>query len=152
MRHFIRSVKYFVYILLILCLVIAILSLAGIVDSDPGKIFVNGYDSFWQIALLLAVFSAVYPLLGYARREAVIPGADEEVRPVLFKVMEAHGYVLEKEGDANWVFRKKSGLDRLLKSFEDRVTVTRSLTGFQLEGLNRDIVRLCAAIRDGRQD
>ncbi|MBQ6556856.1 MAG: hypothetical protein IJL86_04860, partial [Bacteroidales bacterium] len=65
MRYFIRSVKYFVQLMVILTLIIVILVVAKVVDSDISKIFVNGYDSLWQIALLMAAFAAIYPRLGY---------------------------------------------------------------------------------------
>ena len=78
MRYLIRSVKYFVQLMVILCLIIAILIVAKVVDADISRIFVNGYDSLWQIALLMAVFAAIYPRFGYARRQAIVPGSDEE--------------------------------------------------------------------------
>ena len=91
MRYIIRSVKYFVQLMVILALIIAVLVLAKIVPGDISKIFVNGYDSLWQIALLMAVFAAIYPRLGYVKRQAVVPGSDEETLPVLDSVMRTHG-------------------------------------------------------------
>jgi len=153
MRYLIRSVKYFIQLMVILALIIAILIVAKVVDSDISKIFVNGYDSLWQIAILMAVFAAIYPRLGYGRRQALVPGADEEAEPVLQQVMQAHGYMeLPSEavpGDSPArVFRKKAAGDRFTRLWEDRITVTRCLTGYELEGISKDIVRLCSAMRD----
>lgn len=138
--------------MVILAIIIAVLVLAKVVDSDISKIFVNGYNSLWQIALMMAVFAAIYPRFGYLRREAVVPGSDEEVEPVLRRVMEAHGYVEEpgrKEDERS--FRKKSVGDRLTRLWEDRICITRSATGFELEGIGRDVTRLCNALRDRAQ-
>ena len=148
MRYLIRSAKYFVQLMVILAIIIAILIVAKVVDSDISKIFVNGYDSLWQIALMMAAFAAIYPRFGYAKREAVVPGDDEEAGAVLSRVMAAHGY--EKENRTDWVlaYRKRSAGDRFTRLWEDRVTVTRSMTGYELEGSNKDIVRLINALRD----
>lgn len=148
MRYLIRAAKYFVQLLVILSLIIAILMVAKVVESDLSKIFVNGYDSLWQIAILMAVFSALYPRLGYARREAVIGGPDEEVYPVLERVMTAHGYSREQRTDGKLCYRKSAFGDRLTRLWEDRITVDRIATGFGLEGYNRDVVRLVNSIRD----
>ena len=148
MRYFIRSVKYFVQLMVILSLIIAILIVAKVVDSDISKIFVNGYDSLWQIALMMAVFAAIYPRFGYAKRQAIVPGADEETAPVLEKVMTAFGYEKEVRSDGVLAYRKRSVGDRLLRLWEDRITVTRFISGYELEGSNKDVVRLINALRD----
>ena len=130
MRYFIRSVKYFVQLMVILVIIIAVLIVAKIVP-------------------LMAAFAAIYPRFGYIKREAVVPGSDEEVLPVLRKVMEAHGYVEEPQGkDGVRAFRKKSVGDKLTRLWEDRITVTRCATGFELEGIGRDVTRLVNALRD----
>ena len=45
MKYIVRSLKYFVYLIVILTLIIVVLVLAGFVEGDLSKIFVNGYDS-----------------------------------------------------------------------------------------------------------
>ena len=59
MRYIVRAVKYFFQLMVILALIIAILVVAKVVDADISKIFVNGYDSLWQIALMMAAFAAI---------------------------------------------------------------------------------------------
>ena len=145
MRYFIRSVKYFVQLMVILVIIIAVLILAKVVPGDISEIFVNGYNSLWQIALLMAAFAAIYPRFGYIKREAVVPGSDEEVLSVLRRVMEAHGYV---EEGSTLCFRKKAAGDRLTRLWEDKITVERCAVGFELEGIGRDVTRLVNALRD----
>ena len=148
MRYVIRALKYFVQLMVILALIILILVVAKVVDADISKMFVNGYDSLWQISLLMAAFAAIYPKLGYGRRQAIVPGSDEETAPLLDKVFTSHGYEREQRADGKIAYRKRSFGDRLLRIWEDRITVTRIPTGYELEGLNRDAVRLCSALRD----
>ena len=151
MRYFIRSVKYFVQLMVILALIIAVLVLAKIVPGDISKVFVNGYDSLWQIALLMAAFAAIYPRFGYARRHAVVPGSDEEALPVLDSVMRAHGYEKEQRTDGKLCYRKKAVGDRLTRLWEDRITASRCVTGYELEGIGRDVIRILNALRDREQ-
>ncbi len=148
MRYLIRAAKYFVQLLVILSLIIAILIVAKVVEADISQIFVNGYDSLWQIALLMAVFAAIYPRFGYAKRQAIVPGSDEEALPELERVMTALGYEREQRTDGVLAFRKRSAGDRLMRLWEDRITVTRFISGFELEGPNKDIVRVINALRN----
>ena len=148
MRYFVRAIKYFVQLMVILSLIIAILIVAKVVDSDISKIFVNGWDSLWQIALMMAAFAAIYPKIGYVRRQALVPGPDEDVLPLLDRVMEAHGDGKEQRPDGSLCYRKRSAGDRLMRIWEDRISVSRVATGFELEGLGRDVVRLINALRD----
>lgn len=148
MRYFIRSAKYFIQLMVILALIIAVLIVAKVVDSDISKIFVNGYDSLWQIALMMAVFAAIYPRFGYSKRQAIVPGSDEEVLPVLEKAMKAFGYERENRKDGVLAYRKRAVGDRLLRLWEDRITVSRFVSGFELEGSNKDLVRLINALRE----
>ena len=42
MKYFVRAGKYFIFLLVILSLVIAILVVSGLVDGDLSTMFVNG--------------------------------------------------------------------------------------------------------------
>ena len=108
----------------------------------------NGYDSLWQIALMMAAFAAIYPRFGYARRQAIIPGSDEEATPQLEKAMTAFGYEKELRSDGVLAYRKRSAADKFMRLWEDRITVTRFVSGYELEGPNKDIVRLINSIRN----
>ena len=148
MRYVIRAVKYFVQLMVILTIIVAVLVLAKVVDSDISKIFVNGYNSLWQIALMMAAFAAIYPRFGYIRRQALMPGDDAEAEAELRRVMDAHGYEPEARSDGALCFRKRSAADRLTRLWEDRITVSRIMTGYELEGLGRDVARLVNAFRE----
>ena len=61
MKYLIRSLKYYCYLIILLALIILALVLTGFVEADLSKMFVNGYDSLWQIALVMLAFAALYP-------------------------------------------------------------------------------------------
>lgn len=147
MRYLIRSVKYFLYLFIILSLMIAVLMALNLVDSDLDKLFVNGRDSLWQIALLMAVFAAIYPRFGYTTRFVPMAGSFEELRLAAVEMMKASGYILEKEAEGSLSFRRRSPLSRAMKMFEDRISFTHALGGWNIEGHSRDVMVIASKLR-----
>ena len=146
-RYLVRALKQFVYLAVLLTLLVVILVKAGFVEGDLSTMFVNGYDSLWQIALIVAAFAAVYPRIGYSTREVRAPGPDDEVLPVLRSLMEERDYKLAGESaDGQMKFIKRAPFARASRMWEDTVTVSRTLAGLSLEGRTKDIARLGSAL------
>ena len=152
MKYIIRSLKYYCYLMILLTLIILALVLTGFVEADLSKMFVNGYDSLWQIALIMLGFAAIYPRFGFSKRTAHVYGSPEEIRPDVMRVMETLGYRLERETDGSWSFLRRSGLSRALKMWEDRISLTPSGAGLEVEGLTRDLARVVSALEATRPD
>ena len=152
MKYIIRSLKYYCYLMILLTLIILALVLTGFVEADLSKMFVNGYDSLWQIALIMLGFAAIYPRFGFSKRTAHVYGSPEEIRPDVMRVMEVLGYRLEREKDGSWSFLRRSGLSRALKMWEDRISLTPSGAGLEVEGLTRDLARVVSALEATRPD
>ena len=146
MKYLIRSLKYYLYLAAILCLIIFCLSLAGWVGNSVEAVFKHGWKSLGQIALILAFFAAVYPRFGFGSRDILIPGAYEELRGTVLQFMEGRGYRLEREEGENLTFRLRNPIARLTRMFEDRISFTRSATGFAVEGPSKDIVRILSGL------
>lgn len=146
MKYFIRALKYYVYLLVLLAVIILALVLTGFVEADLSKMFVNGYDSLWQIALLMLVFALFYPRFGFSKRTAHVYGSPEELRPDVMKVMEGLGYRLECEKDGGYQFLRRSGFSRAVKMWEDRITLTPTGAGMEVEGLTRDLSRIVSGL------
>ena len=142
MRYLVRACKYFAYIMFILVLIITIMVLAGFVDKNPETIFRNGYASYWQIALMLGVLSLAYPKFGFTSRRAVIPGRFDEIKEGIVDYMHQRGYVLESLEGENMTFRASGLFHKARMMFEDRITMTRTFTGYDVEGLAREITRI----------
>ncbi len=152
MKYIMRSLKYFVYLVVILTLIIVILVTAGFVESDISKIFVNGYDSLWQIALMMAVFAAIYPKFGFSTRTAHFYGTPQEADTALGEVMERLGYKLEQQDGESSCYVKRSPFSRLVKMYEDRITVRHIAAGLELEGLTKDTVRIAAGVEAANRE
>ena len=152
MKYIIRSLKYFCYLMVLLALIILALVLTGFVEADLSKMFVNGYDSLWQIALIMLVFALIYPRFGFSKRTAHLYGAPEELRPDVLRAMERLGYRLEQEQDGTWTFLRRSAFSRALKMWEDRISISTGGAGLEIEGLTRDLPRIVSALEATRAD
>ena len=150
MKYIIRSFKYFCYLLVLLTLIIGILVLSGFVEADLSAMFVNGYDSLWQIALIMLFFALIYPRFGFTRRTLRLYGSPEELRADILRVMENLGYRLESERDGACMFVRRSWLSRALKMWEDRISIAPSGAGLEIEGLTRDLPRIASALTAAR--
>ena len=142
MKYLLRSIKYFIYLAIMLAIFIAALLALGFIEGPIDNIFKNGADSIWQMALIVLAFAAVYPMLGYGKRNVRIYGEPEQVWPEIVEFMNGRGYILT-EGDAEGAkFRLASNLGRVMRMGEDTITFTRNIGGYSLEGRTKEIVRL----------
>ena len=142
MKYLLRSIKYFIYLAIMLAIFIAALLALGFIEGPIDNIFKNGADSIWQMALIVAAFAAVYPMLGYGKRNVRIYGEPEQVWPEIVEFMNGRGYILT-EGDAEGAkFRLASNLGRVMGMGEDTIGFTRSIGGYSLGGRTKEIVRL----------
>lgn len=132
MKYILRALKYYVTMAVVLVAVIFAMVKLGFVTGNINDLFVNGYDSIWQIALILLAFSAVYPMLGYGKRQVSLFGSDEEVKKGVITAMEDRGYRLESENGADMSFVKRL----------NRISFKRTISGYELEGRTKDIVRI----------
>lgn len=152
-KYLIRAVKYFFYLLILLVLVIGGLVAFDVVEGDISTMFVNGYDSLWQIALVALFFALVYPKVAFRTLKARIPGSAEQVDPIVVSVMSDRSFALESKGDGQMSFRRTSRFTRALKMWEDRITFVKTATGYDVEGLAKEIVRVISAIEaKGREE
>ncbi len=142
LKYIIRAIKYFFYFSLLLAVLLTILVLAHIVDGNIESMFRDGYKSLAQIGIMFGCVSAVYPVFGFIRKGTVIPGEHGDIRNGIIDFMEGRGYRLESEDGENMTFRSRALFHRLSRMLEDRITFTRELGGYQVEGLRKDVVRL----------
>lgn len=146
MRYLIRSLKYFVWFIVILCITMGIMVALGVVEADPNLMFRDGMKSVWQIAALFFVVALVYPLTGFRKINAVVPGEYNEVRDKVVSFMESKGYYLETEEGEIMTFRLRSKVGAFLKMNEDRVTFVKEPGGFVVEGLRKVTIRLVSGL------
>lgn len=145
MRYFIRAIKYFIYFILLFVVIMAVLVLTGAAEGDISTMFRGGYSALWKIAVIFAVISAIYPSVGFIRKEAMIPGSWEEDKDIIKEFMGGRGYVLETEDTGTMSFRK-TGMSRFTRMYEDRVTLSAKIGGVEIEGMRKDVLRLAMGL------
>ena len=69
-----------------------------------------------------------------------------DYRDDVVRCMEERGYALESESGDTMTFRSRSIANRIFRMGEDRITIEKTLGGFEVEGLSRDIVRIVYAL------
>ena len=123
----------------------AVLVLTGAAEGDISTMFRGGYSALWKIAVIFAVISAIYPSVGFIRKEAMIPGSWEEDKDIIKEFMGGRGYVLETEDTGTMSFRK-TGMSRFTRMYEDRVTLSAKIGGVEIEGMRKDVLRLAMGL------
>lgn len=146
MKYIVRALKYFVYISLIVTIIMLILVALKLVSPDVNVMFREGWGSILKIALMFLAVSAIYPKFGYAKRGVRITGSYSEIRDGVVAFMEERGYELETEEGENMTFRLRNKFNRAARTWEDRITLTRELAGFYMEGISKDVARLASGL------
>ncbi len=146
MKYFIRSVKYFIYFCAILAIMVGALVLIGAAEANIETLFRGGYDALWKIAALFAVISAIYPKVGFIRREASVPGSWDDIKGDIRRYMEDNHYDFEKEEAGSMSFRHKGFASRLSRMFEDRIVITPAFGGVTVDGPRKDAIRVATGI------
>ncbi|MBO4844384.1 MAG: hypothetical protein J5490_07390 [Bacteroidales bacterium] len=146
MKYIVRALKYFVYISLIVTVIMLILVALKLVSPDVNVMFREGWGSILKIAVMFLAVSAIYPKFGYAKRGVRITGSYSEIRDGVVAFMEERGYELETEEGENMTFRLRNKFNRAARTWEDRITLTRELAGFYMEGISKDVARLASGL------
>jgi len=146
MTYLRRALKYFIQITLLFAVIIGILMATGMVSRDVAVAFQHGWTSVWWILALFAVMALAYPFFGYQKRKINAAGDPADYKEGIVRALDARGYVLEDDRDGVLTFRLSSGLNRAARMWEDRITLSPILGGFQAEGLSRDLVRVISSI------
>lgn len=146
MKYFIRSVKYFFYFAILTTLIILALILIGAVEGSIDSIFEDGYNSLWKIALFFALIAAAYPKFGFVKRQLETSCDWDTVKE------RAEAYFSEKPFKAvsktadSVTFRRRDPLGRLVKMYEDHITLSRTEEGIYMEGLRKDVFLYSAGL------
>lgn len=140
MKYLIRAIKYFLYFTIIFSLIIAALTLTGITHGDIHTMFKD--DSWWKILLIFVAAGALYPSVGYMKKNAYFTGGLDANRPKIIEVLSTLGFVLEENAPEKMTFRCKNKFHRLTRMYEDRITLTPDMAGVVVDGLRKEVVRV----------
>ena len=146
MTYLRRALKYFIQICLLCALISGVLMLSGMVSKDVSVAFQHGWTSVWWILAIFVVMSLAYPYFGYQKRKVHVAGDPALAKDEIIKALAPRGYALESEQEGTLAFRLTSPVNKAARMWEDRITLTPVLGGFEAEGLSRDLVRVVGSI------
>ncbi len=138
-----RVAKYIVYYTII----ILILLLIVYYTSDNRNI------TFWELIrpgsqtnliILIVAFSAVYPFLGFSKKEVYTNRFSEQDKEAAIRIFSESGFILISDQDGKMVFKSKRITMRVFRVFEDKITLDYRGDQLTVEGMRRDIQRIAS--------
>ena len=140
MKYLIRSVKYFFYFAFLTTAIVFVLIFIGAVNGDINDIFEGGYNALWKMGVFFALVAAVYPKLGFIVRDVEAKQGWDEIKGISKEYFKNRRYQLESETDDTLTFIRRSTVERISRMYEDRITLSKTETGFKMEGLRKDVL------------
>ena len=140
MKYIIRSIKYFFYFALLTTAIVFALIFIGAVNGDINDIFEGGYNALWKMGVFFALVAAVYPKLGFIVRDVEAKQSWNEIKGISKEYFKNRRYQLESETDDTLTFIRRSTVERISRMYEDRITLSKTETGFKMEGLRKDVL------------
>ncbi|MBQ5783466.1 MAG: hypothetical protein IIW11_00580, partial [Bacteroidales bacterium] len=112
MKYLIRSVKYFFYFMILCVLFVTIVYYAT--EHKDGvtlqMLFTEG-GSIYKMLAMFAAFAAIYPAVGFQKKEIYVSNFKENKREVIALFLNAN-YQIKEETDTTIVFSIKNPLIR----------------------------------------
>ncbi len=146
MTYIRRALKYFIQMTLIVAVIIGVLMATGYVSKDINVALQYGWKSVWWILAIFAVISLSYPFFGYQKRMIRVNGDPALAKDGLVEAMKSRGYALAGDADGILKFKLSAPLNRAARMWEDTITLSPVLGGWEVEGLTRDLVRVVGSI------
>jgi hypothetical protein len=147
-RYFIRAVKSAVSFFVIASLAIVLVYfLSDGQEKVPFNEYLQKGNNITWMAVFLGAFGFVYPLIGYAQNKSPLARVlSDDDKAVIVAVFVNARYVLANDDGHTLVFRHQSALTRLMRLYEDAITVDYSGNLLLTEGLRRDADRLARTV------
>lgn len=152
MRYFLRALKHFVKMALLVALIYLAMNATDTLGINQQELL--GTKGLILLVALVAL-SAAYPSYGFVER--TLEGSIQKDRELLVESMIRGGYSLQREEDGQMHFRASSPIRRLLAMGDDKVTIgqptanTLSISG-QRKGVVEAEFRISSRLRIGREE
>lgn len=141
MKYFIRSVKYLVYFT-VMCSIILILTFHFSVKPEGltliDMLLVDG--SIYKMLTFFVAVAAIYPALGFQKKPLYVSNIKDN-RKQIVELFENANYVIDSESETSISFRLRNPFLRLMRLYEDTVTVDFSDNPAMIDGLRKDVLR-----------
>ncbi len=152
MKYLIRSVKTFFSFALYLVVLTALM----LTFSDNGLTLQEAYldpevglfrdNNLIKMLAFLILVASVYPMFSFVKKDTFVSGGYAENAAEIHQVFEKQGYIKVSEDNEKVYYRKSSGLVRLMRYFEDEVSITKLESPLVIDGMRKDVYRLASSI------
>ena len=96
--------------------------------------------SIYKMLAFFVAVAAVYPALGFQKKPLYVSNIKEHRKQVV-ELFENANYVIDTESATSISFRLRNPFVRLLRLYEDNVTIDFSESPVMIEGLRKDVLR-----------
>lgn len=145
-KHLIRSVKYFFYIAIFFSLLVTIMFYTSDVPEGTTVLDLFKEGSWWKILLFFIAFAGVYPFVGYQKKQIYTAENLATKKKDIIRLFENANFVLESDNGSVMVFRLRNKFLRLIRTYEDAITIEYSQTPATISGLRKDTLRFSRSI------
>lgn len=141
-QYLIRSAKYLIWLLLLFVLIFVLMILTGGSQTGPAESLELLFGSSRGAIMICAIvfLALLYPRYGFVHRE--IRADLSKNRDALSEAFTRSGYRMIEEKESGMVFRAATGWKRALLLWEDTILVEPTPSGFTLEGLRKEVVKV----------
>lgn len=147
-----RAVKYMVRLLVLVFALIAVMVATGMArtgaDGNLADVFMT--PKALLLFAIIVLWSLVYPKLGFIRQPLRMDFNAGKER--IQKVFSDNGFVLVEQKDNEMIFRMSSPLRRTLALWEDRIVVSATDGGIEMEGMRKEVARIEFRLQPFLQD
>lgn len=150
MKYLVRSLKYFVFLCVLLLALIWVMTIsypeaAGIDYWMMVRAQLFSKEGIW-LSVGVVLLSAAYPRFGFISSR--IEGCDIERDALrIDNAMMNSGFKLIEESEGLRVYRAMGPILRLTMMFEDRIEVSAEEGGVVITGLRRQVVRIAIRLK-----
>ncbi len=146
-KYLIRFAKYVVYFMVLLTV---FTSLMEYTKPEPFKDFTL---ELFRMYLLIGIgFSAIYPLIGFGKREIHLNHTFADDREQIEKIMDAIGLFKESEEGSVIVYRYKNKVKKFFLLYEDVIVIETSNNPIVVSGPLKEIRRMKLMFEQYLQD
>ncbi len=145
-KHLIRSVKYFFFIAIFFCILVTVMFYTSTHPEGTTVLDLFKEGAWWKILLFFIAFAAVYPFVGYQKKEIYSAENIKTKRDEIVTLFENANFVLESETATSMTFRLRNKFLRLIRTYEDAVVVDYSEIPATISGLRKDTLRFSRSI------
>ncbi|PKP37040.1 MAG: hypothetical protein CVT97_07145 [Bacteroidetes bacterium HGW-Bacteroidetes-14] len=153
-QYITRVVKYMIYLAIVFFIIIGIFALTTQSGFKFENLFRPGTGG--QMIVFFVVISLIYPFFGFVKKKVYLNKGFADDREKILEIFVHSRYILIGETSTSLTFRHTSAVVRLMRMYEDDITVDFTDNPITLEGQRKDVYRIARAIewqiRDDRKD